>query len=339
MQPLVLIGCIIFIILQTTWADPFVGPPVLTSTGGVLDVALDAIEATIFVGSLSDTRELYNATLNPPVFRLTQGDTFKLTLTNVLTSMTNTNIHWHGLAIAPVTGADNIFDEVAPNDTYIYNFQIPANHPVGTFWYHSHAMFVSEAQVYQGMSGVFLIDPPTGAVVDRFPQLAGKQERIFPLRELVFGNPRVQLLNLQQNPTITIAPGDAEYWRFANIAANNRYTISFPTGLSVVRVASDGHYLVAALPLASLTLVPGGRADVIVRADTAGTYQLTSDEENMFGQATGVPARLVIVEVSGAAVTPPVQLPSALAEQVDLRDMSLTRKRRLEVCCYFFFSF
>jgi FtsP/CotA-like multicopper oxidase with cupredoxin domain len=321
------------LLLCAVVAEPFSNPPVLESTLGILDLDLDAVEATIVVQGQTLTRQLYNATLDPPVFRVRQGDTFKLMLRNFLAPLNSTNIHWHGLAIAPTFGADNIFDEIVPNNTYAYNFQIPRTHQVGTYWYHSHAMEFSEAQVYQGMSGVFIIEPASGAISELFPQLAGKQERIFPLRELAYPSaPRVQLINLLANPTINMVPGDVEYWRFANVAANNRYTINFPAGITAVRVSSDGHYLNSPVSVTAITLMTGGRADVIVRANSAGTYQITTNEADMYGASTGDGSAISLVSVvaGGTAITP-VQLPSTLNSLIDLREMKVTRKRSFQV--------
>jgi FtsP/CotA-like multicopper oxidase with cupredoxin domain len=51
-----------------------------------------------------------------------------------------TNVHFHGLHIDPSSHSDDDFLCVAPGDTYTYRLAIPANHPQGTYWYHSHAM-------------------------------------------------------------------------------------------------------------------------------------------------------------------------------------------------------
>jgi len=41
---------------------------------------------------------------------------------------------------------------------YRYSFMVPHSHPRGLFWYHSHAHGVSEAQTFEGMRGVIVIE-------------------------------------------------------------------------------------------------------------------------------------------------------------------------------------
>ncbi|MFI9366877.1 multicopper oxidase domain-containing protein [Kitasatospora sp. NPDC053057] len=51
-----------------------------------------------------------------------------------------TNLHFHGLHVSPEGQSDDPFLCVAPGQSTTYKLAIPADHPQGTFWYHSHAM-------------------------------------------------------------------------------------------------------------------------------------------------------------------------------------------------------
>ena len=33
---------------------------------------------------------------------------------------------------------DNVFVDVLPGEEYIYQYEIEADHPAGTYWYHAH---------------------------------------------------------------------------------------------------------------------------------------------------------------------------------------------------------
>lgn len=51
-----------------------------------------------------------------------------------------TNLHTHGLHVSPQGPADNIFLAIDPwvNREATYKYNIPVNHPAGTYWYHAH---------------------------------------------------------------------------------------------------------------------------------------------------------------------------------------------------------
>ena len=51
-----------------------------------------------------------------------------------------TNLHFHGLQVSPSGAADNPFLSISAGHSFTYRFDIPADHPQGTFWYHDHQM-------------------------------------------------------------------------------------------------------------------------------------------------------------------------------------------------------
>ncbi|SAK82907.1 multicopper oxidase, type 3 [Caballeronia hypogeia] len=70
----------------------------------------------------------------------------------------DTNLHTHGLHISPSGDQDNVLVTVKPGDKpRVYNFQIPANHPSGTFWYHAHLHGSTAINVASGMAGVLIV--------------------------------------------------------------------------------------------------------------------------------------------------------------------------------------
>jgi FtsP/CotA-like multicopper oxidase with cupredoxin domain len=71
----------------------------------------------------------------------------------------NTNFHTHGFHIEP--DVDNVFKSLAQsaNGTCVYNFQVQANQPPGTYWYHAHLHGVSDAQVGGGLGGTIVVVP------------------------------------------------------------------------------------------------------------------------------------------------------------------------------------
>lgn len=70
----------------------------------------------------------------------------------------DTNLHTHGLHISPQEGQDDVLVTLRPGDKpRVYNFEIPANHPSGTFWYHAHLHGSTAITVASGMAGVLIV--------------------------------------------------------------------------------------------------------------------------------------------------------------------------------------
>src|SRR5262249_60941020 len=88
----------------------------------------------------------YTDGLVGPTLVVKPGDTIALTLDNSLDA--HTNIHFHGLHTSPSGNGDDIFLSVEPGQKFAYSVKIPADHPAGTFWYHSHAHGISESHVF-----------------------------------------------------------------------------------------------------------------------------------------------------------------------------------------------
>ncbi|HEY1426467.1 MAG TPA: multicopper oxidase domain-containing protein, partial [Caulobacteraceae bacterium] len=78
-----------------------------------------------------------------------------------------TNLHLHGLHVSPTGNSDNVLLSIAPQTTFPYEVNIPADHPSGTFWYHAHRHGSTATQVASGTSGFLIVQgerpytPPT----------------------------------------------------------------------------------------------------------------------------------------------------------------------------------
>ncbi|MDG5493878.1 multicopper oxidase family protein [Niveispirillum sp. BGYR6] len=123
----------------------------------------------------------YNGTFPAPTIKMLPGQTVRLTLQNKLapeplcgaTGNTNiphcfntTNMHSHGLWISPTGNSDNVLLSIRPGVDFQYEYNVPADHPAGTFWYHPHTHGSTAIQVGSGMAGALLIEgkrPPTMA--------------------------------------------------------------------------------------------------------------------------------------------------------------------------------
>ena len=117
------------------------------------------------------------------------------------------NMHLHGLHISPAGNSDNVLLNISPSSQFEYEFDIPEDHPAGTFWYHAHRHGSTAVQVSSGSSGILVVrgnrsyTPPTSenphpiADIDTIlhtPDGAPYPEQFFFLQQLAyacFSNP------------------------------------------------------------------------------------------------------------------------------------------------------
>ncbi|MDE1150031.1 MAG: multicopper oxidase domain-containing protein [Azospirillaceae bacterium] len=107
-----------------------------------------------------------------PEINVTPGDTVRITLHNDLPAEPNcgdvptintphcfntTNLHSHGLWVSPTGNSDNVLISIKPTVSFQYEYNIPADHPAGTFWYHPHQHGSTAIQVASGMAGALII--------------------------------------------------------------------------------------------------------------------------------------------------------------------------------------
>jgi hypothetical protein len=114
----------------------------------------------------------YGGCLTGPVIEAKPGNTLRIFLENALDakdpscpanappgpSCFNTiNMHFHGLHVSPSGNGDNVLLNIAPQTRFEYEINIQADHPSGTFWYHSHRHGSTAIQVASGASGALII--------------------------------------------------------------------------------------------------------------------------------------------------------------------------------------
>lgn len=106
-----------------------------------------------------------------PTIRTRPGETVRVGLNNELAVQPNckppdintphcfnsTNLHSHGLWVSPSGNSDNVLITIRPKVSFEYEYNIPATHPAGTFWYHPHLHGSTALQVSSGMAGALII--------------------------------------------------------------------------------------------------------------------------------------------------------------------------------------
>ncbi|WP_094022536.1 multicopper oxidase family protein [Maliponia aquimaris] len=76
---------------------------------------------------------------------------------NIPHCFNTTNLHSHGLWVNPTGNSDNVLLSISPGVTFEYEYNIPPDHPAGTFWYHPHRHGSTALQVGSGMAGALVL--------------------------------------------------------------------------------------------------------------------------------------------------------------------------------------
>jgi suppressor of ftsI len=264
------------------------------------------VKITLLARTTADGHSQFRseAGTEPPVLRVWPGDKLDITYVNELAAKSNeacamgpcmnmTNLHFHGLAVSPQPGQDDVLGMIAhPGESLHYSLDIPVDQTPGLFWYHTHPHGESMRQDLDGMSGAIVVEG-----IDRYvPQVRGLRERVLVLRERAV-NPqdktgvaklerllgissatrgssereleRVFTVNNALRPRIEIAPHERQFWRIVN-AAPDRYADLRLSGKPFEIVAMDGMPLAYRSPnrpilkVDHVLLPPGGRVEAIV---------------------------------------------------------------------------
>ena len=127
-----------------------------------------------------------------PTIQTQPGETVRITLNNNLEPEENctppnintphcfnsTNLHSHGLWVSPSGNSDNVLITLRPTVSFQYEYNIPYDHPSGTFWYHPHLHGSTALQVASGMAGTMIVRgsrlPEKGKTGDIDTLLVGK---------------------------------------------------------------------------------------------------------------------------------------------------------------------
>lgn len=129
----------------------------------------DVVRLRSYKGTDVDPRRPFVA----PTINATPGDTIRVTLNNNLPKdpsctdphaatdkphcFNGTNLHSHGLWVSPTGNSDNVLLSINPGVSFQYEYNIPEDHPAGTFWYHPHRHGSTALQVGSGMAGALVI--------------------------------------------------------------------------------------------------------------------------------------------------------------------------------------
>lgn len=337
-----------------------VQPPVLRSSAGNLTTDFNVSYVTgpipTPLGSRNSKLRTWNGFVGGPTLRVRPGDRLVVNLTNTLPVNTdpippdhntphhfNTlNLHTHGLHVSP--GQDNVLLDLMPGEKFTYAYDIPADHPCGTFWYHAHKHGCTAMHLLSGMAGLLIVegevdnDPLVGLATDLDCVISeinlggiGNEtdpNTIYEVPDYVKPSPFASadsyfLVNGQYQPTLTVNPGRTFRLRVLNASARNTMPLSIP-GAKLNLISLDGITLPATREVDTVRLAPANRADIIVRFDQAGSFQLKKLAFTGGGGNPTPEAVLMNFTVSGAdqgmplptTLTTPKSLPDITAAEV-----------------------
>ena len=128
-------------------------------------------------GLALDGRDEHAATFMAPTVVMAPGQTVRFKLHNRLKPLpaeqcattdinaarprgcfNDTNLHAHGLWVSPSGNSDNVLISIKPGVDFEYEYNIPIDHPAGTFWYHPHQHGATAMQVASGMAGALVVE-------------------------------------------------------------------------------------------------------------------------------------------------------------------------------------
>ncbi|MCL6269737.1 multicopper oxidase domain-containing protein [Sansalvadorimonas sp. 2012CJ34-2] len=217
-----------------------------------------------------------------------------------------TNFHTHGLHVSPKKGSDDVLTtEINGHESLSATFNIPDYHTPGLYWYHPHFHGSTAMQVGGLAIGALIIDDDKS---DGVPvEIKALPEHLLVLGQIniplmetmaktngdklwkaepdtknctaqqIADDSDAILVNGQSKPTLTIKANEWHRLRILNANVQDWLDIQKPSSCDFQLLAKDGIYLNDAPREVSHAVLAGGnRADIAVRCDSTGTYELES---------------------------------------------------------------
>jgi len=280
-------------------------PPVERSKDGLLDVSLKARIGTYELGGRTVHLRGFDGGPVGRTLDIEAGDTLRLQLVNELPfdpleylctaypvpgenaprGFNVTNMHVHGVHVSPRAPADDIFLLLRSGETFNYVYDVHREHPPGTYFYHAHFHGSVALQVASGMSGGLIIR----GEMDRIPEIAAAEEKVMVIQTQRFNKDGIcdnyeirktgdqYYVNGQVNPVIRMRPGEVQRWRLVN--ASHMFAVDLKLGKwPMTALCYDGNPLPKAKEVDHVLLIPGNRADVLVKGFAPGVYYLIGGE-------------------------------------------------------------
>ena len=273
--------------------NPLMIPELLepTMVDGIAGFDLSIAASSHDFGSGVDVETIaYNGhSILGPTLRWASGGDIEFRVTNDLEEPTTA--HWHG-ADVPAEDDGGPHSRIDPGETWTADFSVIQ--PAATLWYHPHMMGTSAEQVFSGAAGMIIVDDDNPAAAD-LPSTYGVDDIPVILQDREFDDEGQLSFEIDSdddgdlNPDLTVngtldpytvVPAGPARLRLLNGSQARVYELTVDND-SMVKIASDGGYLPAPVPLETLTLGPGDRAEVIVDTADGPVMLLDTDFERV----------------------------------------------------------
>lgn len=217
----------------------------------------------------------FNGDYLGPTLRAERGEDVSVEVTNDLGE--ETSVHWHGMHL-PAKADGGPHQPIAPGKTWKPQWTI--DQPAATLWYHPHPHGATADHVYRGLAGLFILDDPDSAVVDRLPHEYGvddipvivQDKRLNSDGELdlssrlfsgigVLGEDLV--VNGTPDPYLDVTTEKVRL-RLLNASTARMYDFGFSDDRTFALVGTDGGLLPEPVRRDRVQLSPGERAEIVV---------------------------------------------------------------------------
>ena len=261
--------------------------PMISRDGG-LELSLATQVGPVSIAGRRARLYSYNGSVPGPRMEVKPGEHLRVRLDNRLPEPTN--LHLHGLHVSPSGNSDNVFLEIPPGESQVYEYAIPLDHRGGTYWYHPHVHHLIARQVWAGLAGLLIV---RGAL-DDIPEIRDANEEFLVLKDfgldanggLLTPDPTPQiiqgregdlvLVNGELNPTFRIPKDGLLRLRLLNASVARYYRLQLEDH-PMYQIATDGGPIAAPFEIRELLLAPGERAEVLVRGERSpGQYGLVN---------------------------------------------------------------
>ncbi len=266
-----------------------------------------------------------------PTLRARRGETVPVEVVNEL--LEDTTLHWHGMELPGA--ADGGPHAPIPAGGSSWPTWTVAQ-PAATLWYHPHPHGSTTVQVLRGLAGAFLVDDPADgpAAPPGLPAEYGVDDV-----PLLLQDPRFTADGrIDEDPRTAIGPlGDAVLvngvaggclpvttplvrLRVVNASPARVHALAAADGRELVLVGTDGGLLAAPVPVRSVRLSPGERAEVVVGLAPGERLRLVSAPPDLgllpqLAAPYGAAGTLPLLELrAAAALRPSPELPAVLAD-------------------------
>ena len=318
----------------------------LSTTPGVVEVAMDVKVAPLKINGATANLLTYNGYFPGPTIRVKRGDILRARLKNSLppTAETNilgfprhiTNLHTHGWHVSPSGNSDNIFLNFRPGDEFLFEYNTTKQEAGTLNFYHPHVHGLVAEQIWSGLAGALVVEDETNLLsgfethilVLKDIALSGSEPKPYTSMDFLRGKEGdIVMVNGQINPVLPIRPGQIQRWRIVNASTARFYKLSLENHLMYL-VGADGGLLDKPYRVTEMLLSPGERIDILVKADKgSGKYRFLSLPYSRGGN-TGQTVTLMTISYEGNAVSngiPAIINPKASRLNMDIS--SFPRRR------------